>query len=179
MGQLITIGRLRESSESDEEFYLGLPKSLAPWDAANHVAQFLSAWLEATLKQRDFSLDSLNYVINELMENAIKYADDGRIELGVSLASDALVVNLTHPLSHARALHYQGLAKQVFDGDPDLLFAEIIQRNADEADSGQSGAGLGLISLRQNYQAELAFAFQEADSAVIVITTTQVSLPWH
>lgn len=179
MGGLIAIGRLRVSSEFDDEFYLGLPKSLAPWDAANHVAQFLGAWLEETLKQRQFSVDSLNYVINELMENAIKYAADGRIELAVCVANDALLVSLTHPLLESRAKIYQALAQQVFEADPELLFAEIIERNTD-ADAGeQTGAGLGLVSLRQNYQAGLAFGFQRQDSSETVQTTTQVSLPWQ
>jgi hypothetical protein len=180
MGRLVQIGVLRAKSDIDEEFYLGLPKSLAPWDAANHVAQFLSAWLEATLNQRNFSLDSLNYVINELMENAIKYAADGRIELAVCVANDALLVSLSHPLSTERAKIYQELASLVFEGDPDVLFAEIIERNAVSDGQEQTGAGLGLISLRQNYAAGLAFEFQFqgiTDSA-LVQTITQVSLPW-
>jgi len=179
MGRLIAIGNLRTSSEIDDEFYLGLPKSLAPWDAANHVAQFLSAWLENTLKQRNFDLDSLNYVINELMENAIKYAADGRIELAVCVANDALLVSLTHPLQEAHAKIYQALAQQVFEADPDLLFAEIIERNACTSTEVQTGAGLGLVSLRQNYQAGLAFGFLQQDNSQIVQTTTQVSLPWQ
>lgn len=179
MGRLVQIGVLRAKSEIEEEFYLGLPKSLAPWDAANHVAQFLSAWLEATLKQRDFSLDSLNYVINELMENAIKYAADGRIELAVCVANDALLVSLSHPLAIDRADIYEGLANRVFEGDPDLLFAQIIERNELADGQEQTGGGLGLISLRQNYGARLAFAFENVTDSVLVQTTTQVSLPWR
>lgn len=179
MGGLTAIGQLRISSEIDDDFYLGLPKSLAPWDAANHVAKFLSAWLEETLKQRNFSLDSLNYVINELMENAIKYAADGRIELAVCVANDALLVSLTHPLVENRAQVYQTLAAHIFVGDPDILFAEIIERNTDANLAEQTGAGLGLVSLRQNYQAGLAFGFHRHDGSEIVQTTTQVSLPWQ
>jgi hypothetical protein len=182
VSQLEGIGNFRQLSAKDSELSLSLPKVLAPWDAATRVAFFLNAWLELSLQQRGVLAEDLNYVVNELMENAVKYSDEGSMELAVFFEADALRLSLSHPVSALHATRYQALAQALVERDPDELFAEIIERNALAGQSngaepvtqspGPTSAGLGLVTLRQNYHAELGFAFHAS------LVTTQVSLPW-
>jgi hypothetical protein len=170
-------GNYSARAAQDAELLLILPKSMAPWDAANRVAQFIDAWLESALLERGAHTEDLNYVVNELMENAVKYAADGSIELSVGFEPQRLRVSLSHLAAAQNAARYQQLALELATRDPDALFAEVIERNALSELPVQNGAGLGLITLRQNYQAELGFAFQAIDPLISQVST-QVCLPW-
>jgi len=173
----IVLGNFKANAAQDAELCLILPKSYAPWDAANRVAGFLDTWLETALLERSGSVESLNYVVNELMENAVKYAHAGSIELSVGFEVESLRVSLVHPVSSMHAVRYREMADDLIARDPDELFAEIIERNALNDAVTQHGGGLGLVSLRQNYQAELGFGFQDLLND-LVLATTQVCLPW-
>ena len=173
----LAIGNFKSSVEQDPELSLLVSKTLAPWEAANRIAVFFDAWLDAELRQRGSNVEDLNYVVNELMENAVKYADDGTIELSVCLETQALRLSLTHPISDDHAKRYRTLAEALVARDPDELFAEIIESNALSDGLAAKGAGLGLVTLRQNYQAQLGFAFDMLSPNTMQVTT-QVSLPW-
>ncbi len=172
-----SLGNFRANAALDSELCLVLPKSYAPWDAANRVAGFLDTWLETALLERSVSVENLNYVVNELMENAVKYSHAGSIELSVGFEDEGLRVSMAHPVLPMHAVRYREMAEDLITRDPDELFAEIIERNALNDDVTQHGGGLGLVSLRQNYQAELGFGFQDLLND-LVLATTQVCLPW-
>ncbi len=174
---ITALGNFKANAAQDSELCLILPKSYAPWDAANRVAGFLDTWLESALIERRVSVENLNYVVNELMENAVKYAHAGSIELSVGFEDESLRVSMAHPVLSMDAVRYREMAEDLIARDPDELFAEIIERNALNDAATQHGGGLGLVSLRQNYQAELGFGFQDLLND-LVLATTQVCLPW-
>jgi hypothetical protein len=170
-------GNYSARAAQDAELMLTLPTSMAPWDAANRVAQFIDAWLKSALLQRGANTEDLSYVVNELMENAVKYATEGSIEISVSFEHHALRIALSHPAPAENAARYERLALDLSTRDPNELFMEVIERNALSELPAQNGAGLGLITLRQNYQAELGFSFQTIDHLISQVST-QVCLPW-
>jgi hypothetical protein len=172
----VQLGNYHLSAAQDAELALVLPTSFAPWEAANRVAQFLHAWLDIKLQQNGASADDVNYVVNELMENAVKYAAEGSIELSIGFEQETLRISLTHPVPTQSALRYQTLSRELVARDPDELFMEIIERNASAEAATQQGAGLGLVTLRQNYHAQLGFAFHALDPTLAQVTT-QVCLP--
>lgn len=171
------LGNFKANAAQDSELCLILPKSYAPWDAANRVAGFLDTWLETALIERSGSVENLNYVVNELMENAVKYSHAGSIEFSVGFEDESLRVSMAHPVLPMHAERYREMAADLIARDPDELFAEIIERNALNDAVAQHGGGLGLVTLRQNYQAELGFSFQDLPND-LVLATTQVCLPW-
>lgn len=176
------LGNYRSIQPADVELALSLPQALAPWDAANRVAVFLHAWLEQPLRERELNLDDLNFVVNELMENAVKYSSVGTIELSVCFEERGIRFSVGNESSLGSARRYLRLANDLLVRDPDELFAEIIELNAQE--SNAAGAGLGLVSMRQNYHAQFGFHFRGLSEAVSTPSEgfarihTQVCLPW-
>lgn len=176
------LGNYRAIQPADVELALSLPQALAPWDAANRVAVFLHAWLEQPLRERELNLDDLNFVVNELMENAVKYSGVGTIELSVCFEERGIRFSVINESSLGSARRYLRLATDLLDRDPDELFAEIIEHNA--LGSTNVGAGLGLVSMRQNYHAQFGFHFRgvsdaaHAPSEGFARIHTQVCLPW-
>lgn len=176
------LGNYRAIQPADVELALSLPQALAPWDAANRVAVFLHAWLEQPLRERDLNLDDLNYVVNELMENAVKYSTVGTIELSVCFEERGIRFSVLNESSLGSARRYLRLATDLLDRDPDELFAEIIEHNAGGATG--LGAGLGLVTMRQNYHAQFGFHFRGVNHSVntpsegFARINTQVCLPW-
>jgi hypothetical protein len=172
------VGRHIENAEGDAEISLTLPHTLAPWDAANRVAVFLDRWLDKSLCERGVNAQDVSYIVNELMENAVKYGSDGAICISIGFATDGVVIDLSHATSPQRAEKYHALARSLVQRDPEELFMEIIEKNSAASDTNEAktGAGLGLISLRLDYQAELSFCFQSHGDGHCV--ATQVLLPW-
>lgn len=176
------LGNYRAIQPADVEIALSLPQALAPWDAANRVAVFLHAWLEQPLRERELNLDDLNYVVNELMENAVKYSSVGTIELSVCFEELGIRFSVLNESSLGSAKRYLRLANDLLARDPDELFAEIIEHNA--LGTSAAGAGLGLVSMRQNYDAQFGFYFRgvsdaaNAPSEGFARIHTQVCLPW-
>ena len=178
------LGNYRVIPAAEVELALSLPQAMAPWDAANRVAVFLHAWLEQPLRERALNLDDLNFVVNELMENAVKYSSAGNIELCVCFEERGIRFSVRNESSIGRARRYFGMANDLLTRDPDELFAEIIEQNAETSSSNRVGAGLGLLSMRQNYQAQLGFHFSGLGEARSLLSDdsaqiqTQVCLPW-
>jgi hypothetical protein len=179
------LGEFNSNAQRDAELLLTLPLALAPWDAANRVSVFLEAWLSGALLARGMASADVNFAVNELMENAIKYASEGSIELTLGFENSGLRIAISHPVTADRAQRYREIAATLITDDASELFAQIIERNAESANAPSlsaqpggvsTGAGLGLLSLKMDYQASLAFAFT-LDVMGAPHVTTQIWLP--
>jgi hypothetical protein len=100
---------------------------------------------------------SIGYLANELLENAVKFRAPGDIEI-VAGIHDATFALCVHNRVHAdTAQRFQQLLAEITAGDPGDLLIERIERNAADPDAG--GSGLGLLTLMNDYGAELGWKF--------------------
>ncbi len=102
---------------------------------------------------------SVGYLVNELLENAVKFRASGDIVVDTQLEGDrfrACVINL---ISEAGALRFQDVLAGLQGRDPSELLIERIERNA--ADPAATGSGLGLLTLMGDYGTLLGWDFGE------------------
>lgn len=117
---------------------------------------------------------SIIYVVNELLENAIKFRSPGDIEVRGSLEGGNFEVTVVNRTAPETAVKFQDMLAELTTRDPGELLIERIEANA--ADENSSGSGLGILTLMNDYGARLGWHFSEAPAGETVVLSTRASL---
>lgn len=117
---------------------------------------------------------SIIYLVNELLENAIKFRAPGDIRVHCSLEGSNFELTVSNDTAPETASRFQALIEEITTRDPGELLIERIEANA--ADETSSGSGLGLLTLMNDYGARLGWDFRTAPSAPAVTLSTHATL---
>lgn len=117
---------------------------------------------------------SINYVTNELMENAVKFRAPGLVELRASLADDVFELWLSNFIDAATASRFEALLERFAGRDPGDLLIEQIEANAMDPDA--DGSGLGFLTLMNDYGATLGWTFDQPDDDASIHVETYAAL---
>lgn len=185
-------GDFREDLPTDHEFLiLGFSPSSIPiqqrWRnnglSADFVADYLSTFFpardtdsQAQVRQAEIK-SAVSYIANELLENAMKFNDETAkhsIKFGLHLIDNSgitVVLLATNSVTPDRCQRFQAYVQEFLASDPDELYLRQLELSA-EADEGSS-AGLGLLTMRTDYDAKLGwkFATLNSDPPVTAVTT--------
>ena len=117
---------------------------------------------------------SIIYLVNELLENAIKFRVPGSIRVDCSLKGGNFELTVSNDAAPEVAKRFQSLIEEITSRDPGELLIERIEAKA--ADESSSGSGLGLLTLMNDYGARLGWDFRSAGSAVMLSTHAALTL---
>lgn len=120
----------------------------------------------------------MSYLVNEILENAVKFRTSGDIVIDTSMEDDNFRLCVTNSISKAGALRFQDVLERLQGRDPSDLLIERIERNA--ADPNSTGSGLGLLTLMGDYDVQLGWDFQtdpEEEGTVQLATYAVLPLP--
>ena len=109
---------------------------------------------------------SINYLLNELMENAVKFRAPGMVELQTSLLNGSFVLRLSNFIEPNIATKFQGLLEEITSRDAGDLMIERIEANAANPDGGESG--LGILTQMSDYGVQLGWSFSSQDTGQAV-----------
>ena len=117
---------------------------------------------------------AVSFIGNELLENAMKFSDETShhpISLTLQMHSDKLVfltTNSVHPQAIAKL---QAFIQELTNSDPSDLYFRYLEQNP--SDESQSVSGLGLLTMINDYQAQLGWKFEtiQKDPEAIAVTT--------
>jgi hypothetical protein len=116
---------------------------------------------------------AVNYIANELLENAMKYSEEHLAHpttIRLVLAEDAILFTGTNATSGERGRAFLGFVRELAASDAGDMYVRQLERSAETG-----GSGLGLLTMINDYGARLAWRFEElADGGMWV--TTQVRL---
>jgi hypothetical protein len=118
---------------------------------------------------------SVGYLVNELVENAVKFRSPGEIVIEACTDADGFKVKISNVIDEATATRFQHLLSEITVGDPGDLLIQRIEANA--ADPTATGSGLGLLTLMNDYGARLAWIFRPIEEDDRVELETYASLP--
>lgn len=151
---------------------------------AYFVADFFAFYFsEEALPGTNFSIredlsSSINFVVNELVENAFKFHFDNRYEVTFSLKlSQAELIFCTGNRIDPHALQkFRAFIEEITVANPQDLLLKQIEQNMEEENNAVSG--LGLLTIINDYGAKLGWKFESTESQPEKITvTTMVRLP--
>lgn len=171
-----------ENSNGPSAFSMGIVLSEGPlgvtWQHASATCEFFGDVfaMQHAKAGTDYNeaRHSIIYLVNELLENAIKFRIPGDIEVRGSLEDgnfEVMVINRTAPET---AVKFQELLAELTTRDPGELLIERIEANA--ADENSSGSGLGILTLINDYGARIGWHFSDAPSGEAVVLSTRAAL---
>lgn len=152
------------------------------WGHCNSTADFLSAFYSGiltagrTLVQVADISHSISYLVNELVENAVKFHTAGDVQVESGLNGDEFVFRIGNWITAETSTRFQALLREITVGDPGEMLIKRIEANA----AGAGGSGLGLLTLMSDYGARLTWNFKPGsspDAPVFVETLARLRLP--
>jgi hypothetical protein len=156
--------------------------------SANFMADYFSNFLlvdeddPAQKRRIKESKGAVSYVANELLENAIKFNNQGtkfKIKFGIYFIEEAdrtAVLFATNSVSAEGLDKFQKFIQELLCSDPEKLYVQQIEKSAEEENSGASG--LGFLTMINDYSAKLGWKFErEQKDPKMMAVTTMVLVP--
>lgn len=148
------------------------------WQHASTTCEFLGDIFAThhAKSGRDYSeaRHSIIYLVNELLENAVKFRSPGDIELRCSLENGNFDLIVRNSTTSTIASGFHSLLAEITSRDPGELLIERIEANAEDENS--SASGLGILTLMNDYGARLGWTFSDGPRDGEVILSTHASL---
>ncbi len=143
-----------------------------PWIQCAATASFVADELAAIVDRESLGdgesiRTTVDYVLNELIENAVKFGIRGRVHVRAGLSDEGLCFEVGNEIDAAAVEPLAAVFTDLVNCDPmDAIVArveanfEAETNNAKEGGSGASaGSGLGFLTMRSDHGAELGFRF--------------------
>lgn len=124
-------------------------------------------------------MSAFAYVMNELIENAVKFGAQGNIDAGVGIKDDEIVVLVANSILASHAAEFQAVLEEITSDNPSAILVRRVEQNVvDDPEMQSRGAGLGLLTLMSDYNARLGWRFEPAAAhGDRVIVSTMARLP--
>lgn len=126
------------------------------------VANYLSS-IEIGLGSRAASYvkATVSYLLNELVENSVKFYLSGTIGIRVGIHSDELILVLANQISKDEKPTLVKQFSDLLQSDPEEVFVARMEAT----DPGERGgaSNLGLLSMMMDYHAQLGWNFSPVD----------------
>ncbi|MBC7951005.1 MAG: ATP-binding protein [Rhodospirillaceae bacterium] len=176
------VGRFRECGAAMKEgLELSFSASSIPlkqrWRNNGLSADFLADYVTTFFPQND--PDSLarqqeirgavNYIANELLENAMKYSEEHLsqpITIKLVLESGSVLFVETNATNADRGRSFQAFVTELAGADPAELYVTQLERGVETG-----GSGLGLITMVNDYGAQLGWKFDDLGDGAVRVTT--------
>lgn len=118
---------------------------------------------------------NIGYLSNELIENAVKFRQPGKIIIEACVVNDVFLMRVRNKINTETSGRFQDFLINMLSVDPGELLIRQIEANA-ASDSG--GSGLGLLTLLADYDARMSWEFEtSSDDRVRLTTTASLTLP--
>ena len=181
-------GNYIEPRAGEEYLIIGFSPSTLPirerWRNNGLSADFLGDYLstffpgddKAARYKREEIRSGVSYIANELLENAMKYSHAPAkqvIRIRMELDPDEIRFFVSNSLSEEHAKHFKVVINRLLTEDPNELYIEQLERNAEE--DADEGSSLGFLTMMNDYGARLAWKFDMVQNHQRV--TAQVRLP--
>jgi hypothetical protein len=151
--------------------------------SANFMADYFSNFLQvdeddpAQKRRIKESKGAVSYVANELLENAIKFNNQGtnfKIKFGIYFIEEAdltAVLFATNSVSAEGLDKFQKFIQELLCSDPEKLYVQQIEKSAEEENTGASG--LGFLTMINDYSAKIGWKFEivQKEPKMIAVTT--------
>ena len=134
------------------------------WSQCSATADFFAEYF-ATVQAcryedesaRSEFIGTISYIVNELVENAVKFSVGETVEVTVVVEDDELVALVANQILAATVDALIDKFRELVSGDPqEMLFARV-EANAENPEAGASG--LGFLTMMADYGVKLGWRF--------------------
>ena len=124
--------------------------------------------------------DTVSYIANELLENAIKFSYEPAgipIRIGIYLSNAILRFYVTNSLNSETVAGFQNYLQKLLSEEPGELYIRQLEHNA--GDESGTESRLGFLTLLNDYEAQLGWKFDTLPNSAglkCATVTTMVEL---
>lgn len=132
------------------------------WRRCGMIADFLADFLAYNFKHKDTARNVISTVLNELLENAVKFSPEKhrRASLALIYHGETIRIQTRNTSNKKHVASLQRLVERLCSEDPELLFLEQLEYSATE---DPDASGLGIVTLKKDYLARIAIELTESD----------------
>jgi hypothetical protein len=147
---------------------------------ADYFATFFTGNEEANpeIATQEQVKSAVSYIANELLENAMKFNDESLpqpISIRLQMDSHRLVFLATNSVHPQKVKKFQQFIQELITSDPSELYLRHLEKDTEDINDNPSG--LGLLTMINDYQANLGWKFEMVDQNPDALTvTTMVQL---
>ncbi len=139
------------------------------WNQCNLLADFLAGYYACFFPDGSHGSDtgaidrknmthSINFIMNEFVENAVKFRSTGDIIVKSGLFDKEIVFLIKNTISYDGVEEFHSLLNEITTGDPGELLIAKIEQNVMEGNDNASG--LGFLTIMNDYEAVLGWKFE-------------------
>jgi len=131
---------------------------------ANFLASYFGTFFQASTGKeqapRSYEIDAMSYILNELVENAVKFNEGGVVHVQVGLLDQELLFMVENEISRPTISTLKPKLLELVTQDPAELFLRRIEEKAENPDNDSSG--LGFVTMMSDYKAKLGWKLSAA-----------------
>jgi hypothetical protein len=125
---------------------------VAEWRRCSETADYFARFFAFDFEQRETAASVISTVINELVENVVKFSGDKNApaELLVRQYGERMTIRTSNVAAPALAAAFGDVVNRIVAGEPEAMFVERVTHPPETG-----SAGIGLIMLRKDYAATI------------------------
>lgn len=147
------------------------------WRQCELLADFLSNYFAVFFPEEgsDSEFDrkdmthSIGYMLNELVENSVKFRAKGDIELAAGLVDDHFSFVVTNIAESHTIPPFVERLEELVAGDPGELLVQKMEANFEAGN--EKASGLGFLTLMSDYGARLGWEMKPIDDGFTRVST--------
>ena len=152
------------------------------WSQCSATAEYFAEYFADVYTRRgagDWArnefVGTLSYVVNELVENAVKFSMGETVEVTVTIEGEELIALVSNQILAANVHGLREKFRGLVAGDPQEMLIARVEANANNPDAGVSG--LGFLTMMADYGATIGWSFDAvADNPQNVLLRTMARL---
>lgn len=151
--------------------------------AANYLSTFFPVSDDdpSSERRKKQSIGAVDYVANELLENAMKFNDNDiikcKIRFGIHFLEEEeikVVIFVSNSINTERINKLKDFIQELSENDPDDLYLLQLEKDDEEGEP----SGLGLITMINDFNAKLGWKFETVtDNDQVITVTTMAQIP--
>lgn len=152
--------------------------------SADFVANYLSTFFgdngnpQNPCQKKEESAYSVNYIANELLENAMKFSDSRLphpTTLQIHLYEDSIILMTNNGINGKQEADLRDYIERLSVCEPEELYLEQLEKNAEAEES--SSSRLGYLTILNDYQGKIGWQFERfSEKSHGISLTTMVKL---
>jgi hypothetical protein len=181
MSEKIGAYSLDESFRECISLRLSPGSSPVPWALCSLTATFMGECCGELIPKIDGNGGPLNrneiagavdFVLNELVENAVKFRQHGNVDVTVGLEREDVVCLVSNSIMTSTVPALRAKLYELTQGDPGELLRRQVEANTTDVKDGKSaGSGLGYFILMNDHGVRLGWELSPISDSSFSITT--------
>jgi hypothetical protein len=181
MSEKIGVYSLDESFRECISLRLSPGSSPVPWALCSLTATFMGECCGELFPKidgkggplnRDEIAGAVGFVLNELVENAVKFRQHGDVDVIVGLDREDVVCLVSNSILASTVPALRARLYELMQGDPRELLRRQVEANATDVKGGKSaGSGLGYFILMTDHGVRLGWELSPISGSSFNITT--------